>query len=58
MNDKNAPKPPKVTASQEEHRRFAKEIDDYEPYKQAPEGGVQTDDVPDGEGPEEEEEET
>ena len=57
MKDKNAPKPPKVTASKEEHRKFAREVDDYEPYKQEPEGGVTTDEVPDDEGPAEEEDE-
>ena len=37
----SAPKPPKVTASKEEHQRFAREVDDYEPYKVGPRGGVQ-----------------
>jgi hypothetical protein len=53
----SAPKPPKVSASKEEHRRFAKEVDKYEPYGVEPPGGVQTDSVPDDEGPDKEEEE-
>jgi hypothetical protein len=51
MSDKAAPKPPKVGASKEEHRRFAKEVLDYEPYKREPQGGVGHDSVPDSEGP-------
>lgn len=52
-----APKPPKVSASKEEHQRFAREVDNYEPYGHEPEGGVTTDPIPEGEGPEKEEEE-
>lgn len=56
-DDKTAPMPPERDAPEEEHQRFAREVDDYEPYKSAPEGGVQTDDVPADEGPDKEEEE-
>ena len=55
MADKKAPKPPKPNASKAEHRKFAKEVLEYEPYKQEPPGGVTTDEVPEGEGPDTEE---
>lgn len=57
MADKNAPKPPKVTASKKEHQRFAKEVLEYEPYKREPPGGVEIDPIPEGEGPDKEEDE-
>lgn len=47
----SAPKVPKLNASKEEYRRFAREVEDYEPYKREPPGGVQTDPVPESEGP-------
>ena len=50
MSDK-APKPPKAGATKAELRKFAREVDDYEPYGVEPEGGVTTDPVPEGEGP-------
>lgn len=49
MSDNKAPKPPKLSASKEEHRRFAKEVDKYEPYGKEPPGGVKTDPIPDNE---------
>lgn len=51
MSDKKAPKPPKVSASKEEHRRFAKEVLDYEPYKREPKVPVTEDPIPESEGP-------
>lgn len=51
MSDKKAPKPPKVSASKEEHRRFAKEVLEYEPYKREPAGGVKHDSIPESEQP-------
>lgn len=41
------PKPPKLSASKEAHKRFAKEVLDYEPYKKEPEGGMHPTDDPD-----------
>ena len=55
MSNKPPPKPPKANASKAEHAKFAKAVLEYEPYKQEPEGGVTTDEVPDGEGPDTEE---
>lgn len=51
-----APKPPKVDAPIDEHRRFALEVDAYEPYGEVPPGGVELDPIPEGEGPDHEEE--
>jgi hypothetical protein len=45
MADK-PPKPPKVSAPKEEHKRFAREVERYEPYGQEPPGGVTIDEVP------------
>ena len=40
------PKPPKVDAPKSEHKKFAKEALDYEPYKKEPPGGMHPSDVP------------
>ena len=57
MTDKFAPKPPKVGASKAEHKKFAKEVENYEPYGREPKGGMKPhDSVPDKEGPRTEEE--
>lgn len=38
--DPKAPKPPKLSASKQEHRKFAEEVLAYEPYKREPKGGM------------------
>lgn len=48
MSDK-APKAPKISASKAEHKKHAKEVLDYEPYKREPEGGVTEDEIPEKE---------